>query len=406
VDIKKIRADFPVLHVKRNGKPIIYLDSACMSLKPRQVIDAINHYYRENTACAGRSPHKFGIEVTETYEKSREKLAGFINAKETSEVVWTKNTTEGVNIVMQGIEWREGDVIVSDSTAHNSNLVPWINQATKSNIKHVLMPIGIDGEFDMEQFDKIMAENSVRLVSFCHTSNVTGASVPAKEISKIVHDHEAYFLLDAAQSIPHQPVDVLDLDVDFIAASMHKALAPTGTGFLYGKYDLLYAMDSLIVGGETVQDVVYPDQVKFSVPPSKFEAGLQNYAGIIGIGAAVDYLNNVGMKNIEKYEHEMAEKMVKGILDLGIEGTRLIGPLDGNRCALVAFYIEGITSHDIAILMDEQNMFLRAGYHCTHGFHHLLQIEGTLRPSCYLYNTEEEIQAFLDILGEITSFLL
>ncbi|MHA1448619.1 MAG: aminotransferase class V-fold PLP-dependent enzyme [Candidatus Hodarchaeales archaeon] len=406
MNIQQIRRDFPTLSTERNGMPIVYLDSACMSLKPKQVIEVMNRYYTENTACAGRSPHKFSIEVTEAYEEARHKLGNFINAKEAAEIVWTKNTTEGVNIVMQGMDWKDGDVIISDSAAHNSNLIPWINRSAKGTVKHVLMPVGVDGKFDIEKFEELMSANKVKLVSFCHTSNVTGVTIPAKDICKIVHDHGSLFMLDAAQSVPHRPVDVQDIGVDFIAGSMHKALGPTGTGFLYGKYDLLDEINSLILGGETVQDVVYPDKVKYSNPPNKFEAGLQDYAGIIGVGAAVDYLSKIGMENIEKYEHELAEKLIKGLLDMSIDGFKLIGPPDSNRCALAAFYIQDIHSHDLAILMDEKNIFLRAGFHCTHGFHHSHGLHGTLRPSGYLYNTIEEIKFFLDSLEEIISFLL
>ncbi|WP_455463552.1 aminotransferase class V-fold PLP-dependent enzyme [Candidatus Hodarchaeum mangrovi] len=416
LDVSSIREDFPALHELKDGKPIIYADSACMSLKPKQVINALVDYYSHYTACAGRSPHAFSRETTRLYNESRKKIATFINAKDASEVVWVRNTTEALNLGgnILNLNSKEKPTIITTSESHNSNLVKWVRLESLGKINLIIIPTHIDCVFDIEKFTSVVEKCSPRnfLASLNHISNVTAAKIPVKELGKIVHENEGILQLDAAQSFPHTPIDVQKMEIDLLGASMHKALGPTGVGILYGKYDLLEQLEPLILGGETVSDVKALNSGKVNIellnPPSKFEAGLQDYAGAIGSGAAIDYLNSVGMENIAEYEVHLANKMLTGLEETLGKKIQVLGPKDPkHRAALAAIDLKGINPHEVAILMDEMNnIFLRSGYHCAHYWHHTINLnEGTLRPSWYLYNTVEEIEIFIETLEEIISML-
>ena len=403
--VKKIRKDFPALDRERNGKPIIYADSACMALKPKQVVDALVEYYTTYTACAGRSPHMFSRETTKRCDESRVKVANFINAKDPSEVVWTRNTTESLNLGCGILQLDGTETIIATSESHNSNIVKWMFLENAGKIKLQVLETPTDGPCKIDVIEE--AVNKCKpgkfLVSLAQISNVTAAKKDVKTIAKIIHEKEGYFLLDAAQSFPHMPIDVQDLDVDLMGASMHKACGPTGMGFLWGKYNLLEKIKPLILGGETVSDVHIPDKITMLPPPSKFEAGLQNYGGIIASGATVDYLSNLGMENIHKHEQKLSEVMLKGIAELG-DQVSVLGPSDPKeRAALAAIDMKEINSHEVAILLDDMaNIMLRSGYHCTHAFHHQHELDqGTLRPSWYLYNTVDEVKIFNKTLAEI-----
>ncbi|MFW9992436.1 MAG: aminotransferase class V-fold PLP-dependent enzyme [Candidatus Odinarchaeota archaeon] len=404
--VKKIREDFTILNQIRNGKPIIYADSACMALKPRQVVDCLIDYYTKFTACAGRSPHFFSRETTKRYEEARESLASFINAKDPSEIAWTKNTTEALNLGADCLKLDGTETIITSSESHNSNIVKWIRLKDHNKVKLEIMETRIDGFFDMENFADTVSrcEEGKFLASFAHVSNVTGARLDIKEIGKIVHEREGILQVDAAQSFPHMPIDVQELDIDLMGVSMHKACGPTGMGFLYGKYDILKDLEPLILGGETISDVhIHPDEITLLPPPFRFEAGLQNYAGAIASGAAVEYLSSIGMENITAHEELLSETMLKGLADLG-DRISVLGPEDPKkRAGLAAIDLKDINPHDVAILLDEMaNIMLRAGYHCTHAYHHSLHLEeGTLRPSWYLYNTVDEVKVFIETLTEI-----
>ena len=416
IDVNAIREDFPALHELKDGKPIIYADSACMSLKPKQVINALVDYYSHYTACAGRSPHAFSRETTRLYDESRKKVAAFINAKDAAEVVWVKNTTEALNLGSNilKVDSKDKPTLIITSESHNSNLVKWVRLESLGKINLIIIPTHIDCAFDIEKFTSVVEKCSPGnfLASLNHVSNVTAAHIPVKELSKIVHEHEGLLQLDAAQSFPHAPLDVQKMGIDLLGASMHKALGPTGMGILYGKYEILEQLEPLILGGETVSDVKALNSGEVSInllnPPAKFEAGLQNYAGAIGSGAAIDYLNSVGMENIAKYETYLARKMLTGLDETLGKKIQILGPKDPTqRAALAAIDLKGINPHEVAILMDEmKNIFLRSGFHCTHYWHHSINLnEGTLRPSWYLYNTVEEIQIFIETLEEIISML-
>lgn len=376
-----------------------------MALKPKQVVDALVGYYTEYTACAGRSPHMFSRETTKRCDEARVKVANFINAKDPSEVVWTRNTTEALNLGCGILKLDGTETIIATSESHNSNIVKWMFLENAGKIKLQVLETPVDDMCEIECIKE--AVNQCKpgkfLVSLAQVSNVTAAMKDVKAIGKIIHERDGYFLLDAAQSFPHMPIDVQDLGIDLMGVSMHKACGPTGMGFLYGRYDQLEKIKPLILGGETVSDVHIPDKITMLPPPSKFEAGLQNYAGIIGSGATIDYLSRLGMDNVLKHEHELSKIMLSGLDELG-DKVSILGPNDpSKRAALAAIDLKEINSHEVAILLDDMaNIMLRSGYHCTHAFHHQHELDqGTLRPSWYLYNTVEEVKTFNDTLAEI-----
>lgn len=413
LNVNKVRDDFPALHQLKDGKPIIYADSACMALKPQQVIDSLLGYYTEYTACAGRSPHAYSLKTTRLYDDARKDLAKFINAKNPAEIVWVRNTTEALNLGSNCLKLDPNHVvtIITTSESHNSNLVKWVRLYNLKKINLEIMEIPLNGEFNLEVFSDIVdkCEEGNFLASLNHTSNVTAAHIPEKEIAKIVHEKDGILQLDAAQSFPHRPIDVQKMDIDFLGASMHKACGPTGMGFLYGKYDLLEETEPLILGGETVSDVRYPHDIKLLNPPTKFEAGLQNYAGTIASGATVKYLTSIGMDKIAKHENLLSRTMITGLKESFGNKLRILGPDNPDeRAALAAIDLKGqVNPHEVAILMDEMsNIFLRSGFHCTHAFHHEKHLDGgTLRPSWYLYNTVEEVNVFIDTLLEILNIM-
>jgi len=406
MDIQKIRLDFPALWKKWNGKYPIYFDNACMTLKPKQVMDAMNEYYNEYPVCGGRSIHKMAKKVDEKVTEAREKFQKFLGASCPEEIIFTRNTTEGLNLVANSLELKEGDIVLTTDREHNSNLIPWQIQAHKRGIKHIVVYSNQDNTFNLPEFEEIMSKNkNVRLVSMVHTSNLDGYTIPAKEIIKIAHEHNALVMLDGAQSAPHKPVDMKALDVDFFALSVHKMLGPTGMGVLYGKHHLLSELAPFIVGGDTVSDTTY-EGAKFLPPPEKFEAGLQNYAGIIGCGAAVDYLNNIGLSNIEEHEKQLNTIITSGIRDM--HGLKIIGPEEPHlRGGIISFTVEmlkGGDAHDIALVLDEtENIEVRSGAFCVHSWFNYRKCEAAVRASLYLYNTEEEARKFIDVLGKTIS---
>jgi cysteine desulfurase/selenocysteine lyase len=399
MDIMKIREDFPILSKKVNGKSFIYFDSACTSLKPKQVVDAVVAYYTEYTGCAGRSIHKFGTRTTEEFEKAREKVAKFINTKKPEEIIWTRNTTEAINLVAHSFRFNRGDKVITTNLEHTSGLLPWQFKARNGEIDLDFVLCDEEGQFDVEEFKKKI-DKKTKLVSVIHASNVTGTKAPLEEIIKIAHDNGSLVLVDGAQSVPHIPIDVRKLDIDFLAFSGHKMCGPTGIGCLYGKYDLLKDFQPFIAGGETVKDIDLKTCILEDIP-QRLEGGIQHYAGGIGLGAAVDYLSSVGMKNIENYEKELAKLLIEGLLT--VPGIDLIGPKDyKKKGALAAFNIKGMEPHDIAIMLDEQNIFVRSGMHCAYPIHKFLHdMKGSARASLYFYNTKEEIKIFIERLNNI-----
>ncbi|MEK6942625.1 MAG: cysteine desulfurase [Nanoarchaeota archaeon] len=393
-DPEKARKDFPML-----SKPIIYFDNACMSLKPKQVIDKMNEYYNDYTACAGRSSHSFAKKVEDEIAKSREAVRSHINAKSDSEIVFTRNTTEGINIVANGLEFKNGDEIIITDKEHNSNLIPWL-RLRKKGVKVIVAHTNDDGTFNIENFKRAITKKT-RLVSVVYTSNVDGITNPIKDIVKIAHENKSLTLVDAAQAAPGKRIDVKDLDVDFLAFSGHKMLGPTGTGVLYGKKSLLEQLDQFIVGGETVKDSTYEGYIEEDVP-MKFEAGLQDYAGIIGLGEACRYLKNTGIGKIEAHEIKL-NKIITDIL-IANEKISILGPKNPEkRSGIFSFNIKGINPHEAAKMLESsKKIMVRSGFHCAHSWFNKRKIEGSIRASVYFYNTEKEAEIFAEEVKKIT----
>ena len=399
MNVDKIREDFPVLQKKINGKFIIYFDSSCVTLKPKQVIEAMNEYYESYPGCAGRSIHRFGSKVTDKVKESREKIAKFIGAKKPEEIIFTRNTTEGINLLAHSLDLKKNDIVLTTDREHNSNLIPWQMLVKTIGIKHKTVFSKKDMTFDTENFKNIV--KGAKIVSFVHCSNLDGYTTPAEEIIKIAHDNDALVILDGAQSAPHKTVNVKKLDVDFFAFSGHKMLGPSGIGALYGKQHLIEELNPFIVGGDTVQNSTY-DSCVFLKPPEKFEAGLQNYAGMVGFAEAASYIDNVGKENIQRHEIELNKIITQGVEE--IDGSSIIGPHSPElRGGITSFNIKGIKYHDIAIMLDERaNIMIRSGQHCVHSWFNGHGIEGSARVSLYLYNTKEEAKVFIDNLKEIS----
>jgi len=401
LDLKKIRTDFNILK-DENGSTPVYFDSACMSLKPNQVINAINDYYLNYPACAGRSSHRLGNIVTKKIKETRQIIAKFINANDENEIIFTRNTTEGINIFANSIGLKKGDVVLVSDKEHNSNLVPWLLLRDKIGIIVKIIPGNEDGSFSLGNLSEMI--NGVKIVSIVHTSNLDGVTNPVKEIIEIAHKNNALVFLDVAQGIAHKKIDVQDLDVDFLAFSGHKMMGPTGTGVFYGRYELLEKLEPFIVGGDTVDYTTYTDY-KFLPVPEKFEAGLQDYAGIIGLGEAVRYLSQFDFKEIQEHEFKLNTYITKELQK--IPQIRIIGPNDPkDRSGIINFYIENTDMHKFAIMLDEMaNIEIRSGQHCVHSWFADKKILNTARVSLYLYNTMEEAEIFITNLNKIIKIL-
>ncbi|HLD58188.1 MAG TPA: cysteine desulfurase [archaeon] len=397
LDTEKIRSEFPILQKQASGKGFVYLDSACTSLKPKPVIDAMNAYYTEFTACAGRSVHKFAKKTEEEFSVARRKIAKFINAKP-EEIIWTKNTTEALNLVALGFPLEKGDSVLTTNLEHSSGLLPW-HMRSEKGIELDFVSCNKQGEFSLEDFEKKITRKT-KIVSVIHASNVTATVSPLKEIAKIAHDNKALVLADSAQSVPHFPVDVKKLGIDFLAFSGHKMLGPTGIGCLYARRELLEKINPLVLGGSTITDTDLHRHVLADVP-MRLEAGIQNYAGAIGLGTAVDFLSKIGMENIEAHEKELSKILVEGLLE--IPNLELIGPSDSQkRSALASFNIRGMEPHEIALMLNDKNFFVRSGMHCAYPIHKFLNFpKGSVRASLYLYNSKEEAKLFVEELKGI-----
>jgi cysteine desulfurase/selenocysteine lyase len=397
MDIERIRKDFPCLHEEINGKLPIYLDTACTSLRPVQVIDAMNEYYTKFPSCGGRSVHKFGTEVTIRCDESRERLQKLLNAERQEEIIFLKNTTEGLNLIANTLELEKGDIVLGGDKEHNSNLVPWQALSERVGTKHDIIVSDEDGSFSLENMKEKMSKE-VKLVSIAHASNLDGSTVPARELVEVAHDYGSLVIFDGAQSVPHRKVDVQASDIDFICFSLHKMCGPSGMGVLYGKYDLLDGLGPFLVGGSSVADTTYEDYTLLK-PPLKFEAGLQNFAGIIGGGRAVEYLMDIGMEEIHEHEMRLNKIATKGVSE--IPGVKVLGPGPEERGGILAFVVDGMEPHDVAMILDEvANIMIRSGMHCNNSWFNAHGIKGSARASFYIYNTEDEVQTFKEELGK------
>lgn len=399
MNINEIRKDFPLLRDNAAKKPPIYFDNACQSLRPQSVINAIVEYYEKYPVCASRSNHKLGEIVTKKIGEARETVAKFIGAKKKEEIIFTRNTTEGINLASRSLRLKNGDVVLTTDKEHNSNLIPWQILAEEKGIVHKIVPSNEDNTFNLEKFKEMM-NGQVKLVSMVCTSNLDGVTLPAKEIIQTAHEYGAKVLLDAAQTIPHQKMNVAELDVDFLAFSGHKILGPSGTGVLYGKYNILEEMAPFLTGGETVKNSSYATH-ELLPPPEKFEAGLQDYAGIIGMAEAIKYIENIGFKFIAEQEYEINKFITEEIEK--IPAFKIIGPKDPSlRGSIISFYSEKIDSHQISLILDEtNNIMIRSGQHCVHSWFNSRGIKNSARVSLSFYNTMDEAKIFIAALNKV-----
>lgn len=401
-DPQRIRKDFPQLKRKINGKRIVYLDSTATSLKPRLVIDKINEYYTQYTANVFRGIYTTSEEATTEYEKAREKVARFINAPQASEIVFTRSTTESLNLVAAGIgkESNADDNFVVSIMEHHSNFVPWQQRALKKGIGFKVWGIEKDGTLNLKELEKFITRRT-KLLAITAVSNVLGTINPIKEIVKKTRElnPQCLIIVDAAQAVPHAHVDVADWGADAVAFSGHKMLGPTGVGVLWAKMVLLKRLNAYQYGGEMISEV-HVDRTVFKEPPHKFEAGTPHIAGVIGLGAAVDYLSALGMNKIRAHEKEITTYALKKLS--GFPDISIIGPSDARkRAGVIAFTMKGIHPHDIAQVLDEDNVCIRVGFHCAQPLHEYLGIGPTARASFYVYTTKEDVDALIDGLKKV-----
>jgi cysteine desulfurase/selenocysteine lyase len=379
----KIKEDFPIFTERPE---LSYLDSAATSQKPEKVVKEIEMFYRENNSNIGRGLYDLANDATQAYEGSREKVADFINA-EKDEIVFVRNTTEGENLLASSLEF-EGEIVLSEM-AHHSEQLPWREKAEK-NIEYLKTE---NGKISVKDAEKKINEET-GLVAISHISNVFGVENPIEEMIEIAHENEALVVLDCAQSAPHMNLDVKDLDADFITFSGHKMLGPSGIGILYGKIELLEEMRPYQVGGGMVKSVE-KDSVRYEDPPQKFEAGTPNISGAIGLKAAIEYLEEIGLEDIHEHDLRISEKIREGLKE--IESIKVLSPEDS---VLVSFYSEKVHSHDLAEVLNQKGVAVRAGNHCAQPQHQDLDLAGTVRASPYLYNTEEDVEKLLEAVRE------
>lgn len=398
----EIREQFPILHQEVNGHPLVYLDNGASSQRPRSVIEAIKRYYEQDHSNVHRGVHTLGSRATDAYEGARDKVAAFLNAKHREEIIFTRGTTTALNLVAFSYAssvCREGDEIVLTPMEHHSNLIPWqqVAKATGATLKYI--PLQPDGSITLADAEKTITERT-KIVSVVYVSNVLGVTNPVKELAAIAHRNGAVMVVDGAQSTPHLKVDVQDLDCDFYAFSGHKMCGPTGIGALYGKKALLDNMEPIEFGGEMIDRVDLYEST-FKELPYKFEGGTPIIAGAVGLGAAIDFLTEVGMDRIHAHDTHLAKIAYEQLSQ--IEGLTIYGPRD-NRTGLVTFNLKEIHAHDVATVIDQEGIAIRAGHHCCQPLMRWLNVNATARASFYLYNTEQEVELLVRALRNTEQF--
>jgi len=400
-NVNKIREDFPLLKRRRkeDGKPFIYLDNAATSLKPIQVIEAVTNYYEKHCANIHRGVHTLSQEASQLYEEAHDKVARFIGAKSREEIVFVKNTTEAINYVAYGLDWKPRDEVITTVMEHHSNIVPWQLVRDRFGVKIKFLGLKDKWYLDLEQLEDLITEKT-KLITVVHVSNVIGTINPVEEICKIAHEHEVPVLIDGAQSVPHLPVDVKKIKCDLLAFSAHKMLGPTGVGALYIREGLGEEMCPTFGGGDMIRRVTL-EKSEWNVMPWKFEAGTPNIAGGIGFGAAVEYLEKLGMEWVRNHEKELTKYLLERLYE--IPKVTVYGPEDvEKRGGVVAFTVEGLDSHELAMYLDElENIAIRSGVHCAEPLHMKLGIPSSARASVYVYNTKEEVDIFCSTLEKI-----
>jgi cysteine desulfurase/selenocysteine lyase len=393
MDVKAVRDQFPILHQEVNGHPLVYLDSSATSQKPIQVIEKLDEYYRGYNSNVHRGVHTLGTKATDEYEGAREKVRRFINASSTQEVIFTRGTTTAINTVAASYgrtNLGEGDEIVITPMEHHSNIIPWQQVAKETGATLKYMPLQSDGTINLDAARETITENT-KIVAIMHVSNVLGTINPVKEIAQIAHQQGAVMLVDGAQSAPHMKIDVQDIDADFYAFSGHKMCGPTGIGVLYGKKSLLNKMEPVEFGGEMIDFVNWYDST-WKELPWKFEGGTPIIAGAVGLGAAIDFLTEIGLDNIKAHEQKLADYAQQQMNK--VDGMTIYGPQE--RAGLVTFNLSDVHPHDLATVLDAEGIAVRAGHHCAQPLMRWLEVSATARASFYLYNTEEEIDRLVE----------
>jgi len=404
LDIQSIRAEFPILSQKVNGKPLVYFDNAATSQKPKVVIDAIASYYEEINANIHRGVHKLSQLATDAYEVSRVKIQNHINAKHNYEVLFTAGTTYGINLVSNGFAslLKEGDEVMVSALEHHSNIVPWQMLCERTGAKLTVIPMDENGELIFSEFEKLLSEKT-KIIAVNHISNALGTINPIKKIIEKAHQFGTAVLIDGAQATPHVKPDVQELDCDFYVFSGHKICGPTGTGILYGKEEWLNKLPPYQGGGEMIKEVTF-EKTTYAELPHKFEAGTPNIAGGIVLGKAIDYLNEVGFDNIAKYEHELLEYGTKRLSE--IDDLKIYGPKSlENKTSVISFNVGSIHPYDIGTIVDKMGIAVRTGHHCAQPIMNFFNIPGTIRASFSFYNTKEEIDALVEAVKKAVTML-
>ncbi|MBO20665.1 MAG: cysteine desulfurase CsdA [Chloroflexi bacterium] len=392
-DVNKVRQDFPLLNQQVNGNPLVYLDNGATSQKPQSVIDAIVSYYTTTNSNVHRGVHTMSQQATDHYEGARTKIRRFINAGEDHEIIFTRNTTESINLVAHSYarqNVRPGDDIIVSNMEHHSNIVPWQMVCEEKGANLKVVPIDDNGELLMDEYEKLLSPRT-KLVSITHVSNALGTILPAAEIVRLAHAQGAPVLLDGAQAVPHMPVDMQALDCDFYAFSGHKLFGPTGIGVLYGKTKYLEAMPPFLGGGEMIKSVTFEKTI-YNDLPYKFEGGTPDIAGAIGLGAAVDYVTNLGFDQITAHEEELLRYGTEALN--AIDGVQLVGTAP-HKAGILSFVMDKAHPHDIGTILDEQGIAIRTGHHCAQPVMQRFQIPATARASLAFYNTKEDIDALV-----------
>ena len=401
-DVNLIRKDFPVLREIVNGRSLVWFDNAATTQKPKSVIDRISYFYEHENSNIHRAAHELAARATDAYEGAREKVRAFLNAKSVNEIVFTRGTTEAINLVAQS--WgrqnlKEGDEIILSHLEHHANIVPWQLLAKETGIKIRVIPVNDEGELLVDEYQKLLS-NKTKLVSFTHVSNALGTVTPAKQIIDLAHAQGAKVLLDGAQSVSHMKVDLQHLDPDFFVFSGHKVFGPTGIGALYGKEDLLNQTQPWQGGGNMIKDVTF-EHTEFHGAPGRFEAGTGNIADAVGLGAAIDYVNTIGIDVINQYEHALLTYATSHLKN--IEGLKLVGTAK-DKASVLSFVIPGIQTEDIGAALNKEGIAVRSGHHCAQPILRRLGLETTVRPSLAFYNTHQEIDRLVEAIYRIKSF--
>jgi cysteine desulfurase/selenocysteine lyase len=401
LDARKLRADFPIFEQEIHGKPLAYLDSAASSQKPRQVLDAMTEFYETSYANVHRGVYDLGERATEAYEGAREKARAFINAESTREVIFTRNVTAALNLVAYG--WGldnlgPGDVVLVTEMEHHSNFVPWQYIAGRTGAEFTVIPVNHKGELQLDELDSLALRGRLKVVACTYVSNSLGTVNPVEKLAAWAHEQGAIMVADAAQAAPHRPVDVQALGCDFLGFTGHKMCGPTGIGVLWGRRELLERMSPFELGGHMIRKVTL-DHTTWNELPAKFEAGTGPIAEAVGLGAAIDYVSEVGLEALERHEHELLDHALPRLAD--VPGVKLLGPSADQRAGIVSFEVEGVHPHDVAQILDWEGVAVRAGHHCNQPLMSKLGVPATTRASFYLYTLPEEIDRLVEGLHKV-----